>query len=224
MGDDGKQTDDARAKLISRLNDLVERALKDEPRPSSRWGRIFAPLGSFLNSAFFVTVVSGILLAWLTVRWQDRAAAQREKEAEAKQIADRKDALAYTFAKEFPLTVHLARRFMSRSLWLKSPEARAATAHFPADGRTFIETRDYTERLLEQYFSLNPAGSICNQIVASFSDSPRVVSLALTVNSNVTDLLNATNEDLIDSAFAAANTNYQSLTKAIFTELNQANK
>jgi hypothetical protein len=223
MGDNSQKADDPKAELLSRVSELLERLLKEKKESSSRCQRFFAPIKAFFQSTFFITVVGGVLLALLPLQWQNRAAVHREREAEATQIAERKERLAYQFAKDFPLSVHLAGCFRKRQLWMGDREAQELNKPY-ADGRTFAETRDYTEKLVDQYLLLGPTASICNQIAASFPNSTNITSRARALSENVTALINATNDADVESAYNLASANYQILTEVIFTELNKTNE
>ena len=218
-----QKADGPKAALLSRLSELLERLLEEKKETPSRFQRLFAPINAFFQSPFFITVVGGVSLAWLPIEWQRLASEHREREAEATQIAERKARLAYQFAKDFPLSVHLAGRFIKRQLWMGDREAQELNKPY-ADGRTFAETRDYTEKLVDQYLTLGPAASICNQIAASFPVSTNIATWARALNENVTSLINATSDADVESAFNLANANYQVLTEAIFTELNKINE
>ena len=223
MPDDSRNPVDPKGELLSRLNELLERLLAEEKTPTSTVHRVLARTAAFFQSSFFITVVGGVLLAWLPFQWQQRASDQREREAESARIAERKERLAYQFAKDFPLSAHLIGRFRKRQLWMASEETHGTNKAY-ADGRTFAETRDYTEKLVDQYLTLGPTASMCNQIAASFPNSAKVTTLARALSENVTAMINATNEMAIETAYAQASGNYHLLTEAVFTELNKKNE
>lgn len=212
MDGDGKKSPDSKAELITRLNALLHRVLEEKEESSSAAQK-------FLNSPFFVTLVGGIVLAALTAFSGWMVQYVLSEQAEARQIAERNERLAHDFAKEFPMALNLAARLKGRELWMDQPASRKGDARY-RDGRSFTETRDHYERLVDQYQALKPTASFCNQIIASFTNRS-VNLLAQALTSNVDALLNSTDTAQVEVAFSLASSNYQKLTLEIFSELNK---
>jgi hypothetical protein len=208
MNGDDEESQDPKRKLILRLNELLLR-LSEKPERASP-----SPVKTFLNSPFCITVIGGIVIAALS----PLLGAILAQQVEARRIAERKEQLANEFAKDLPLIINVAARFKNRELWLDKAGGRKGDVRY-SDGRSFTETRDYYERLVDQYHSLRPAAAFCNQIIASFN-STNVNLLAQDLNSNISSIINSTDTGQVQIAFSQASSNYQGLTLAMFSELN----
>jgi hypothetical protein len=193
---------------------------KDQPESKSppKAERLQAWM-TLLNSPFTVTFIGGVVLAMLGTLLQSQVAKSGKSESIRIERSQRKQKLSYDFANEFPLSLSLAYSFKTRKLWLatNSPDS---TNHFE-DGRTFAETRALYETMYDRYITNKPPASLCNQIVGSFRLT-NIYELAHSLNLHMDNLLLATNKSQVDAAFDHAGADYQELTKAIFTELNNS--
>ena len=81
MPEDKNGNGDLQTELLSRLNDLLKRLDEKEEPPSSRSAGFWAGRKRSFLSAFFTSVIGGMLLARLLFEWQRRDGRQREREA-----------------------------------------------------------------------------------------------------------------------------------------------
>lgn len=169
-----------------------------------------------VNSPFIVTFLGGLIASLITFSIQHNSAKHDAEALRVKQDYERREKVAYDFADEFPLTLNLADRFMTRQVWLQEH----TNGVFDEDGRSYSETRDYYETCLNAYLARRPAGSLCSQIAAEFR-SADITFFANEVVTNISIMISATNKAQVRQGFQKCNDDYRELTKIVFNKLTQ---
>jgi len=200
---------DQKDATLGKLRKLLDR-LENPDREESK-------AKAFFNSAFIVTVLGGVLVAFIGWGLQVMTSHHEKEMLEAKQTRESKEKVAFDFANSFPLTLDLASRVRKRSLWLEAQEKKRTKEPY-YDGRSFEETRNYYETCLDQYLARPPLASSYNQVIAVFTNG-LVIQYATNLFGSFNILLGATNRDQVDRTFDECDVAYRQLTKYMFEEV-----
>src|SRR6266568_660764 len=134
--------EDQKDAILGKLRELLDRLEKPHREESKA--------KAFFNSAFIVTALGGVLVAFIGWGLQAMTSHHEKEMLEAKQALESKEKVAFDFANSFPLTLDLTSRFRSRELWLQEQARKKAKEPY-RDGRSVEETRNYYETCLDQY-------------------------------------------------------------------------
>ncbi len=201
--------EDQKDAILGKLRELLDRLEKPHREESKA--------KAFFNSAFIVTALGGVLVAFIGWGLQAMTSHHEKEMLEAKQTRESKEKVAFDFANSFPLTLDLASRVRKRSLWLEAQEKKRTQEPYN-DGRSFEETRNYYETCLDQYLARPPLASSYNQVIAVFTNG-LVIQYATNLFGSFNVLLGATNKDQVDQTFYECDAHYRQLTKYMFQEV-----
>lgn len=151
----------------------------------------------WLNSNFVVTVIGGAILWLISTYWQqDQTANQRDRQNN-QQKYERQYALLTEFSADFPFTIHLARKYKTREVWIATqlkawrditPACMRQTSNIAIkkstvsdkctalekstyyDARSFNQTQEIYEEALRNYHKRKPPYAFAAQIKATFSN------------------------------------------------------
>lgn len=134
-------------------------------------------LGAFLNAPLSIAIASGLGIWFMTFHFQEEAAkartelqarwAEAEKQRERdKQLLDRRLDLIVQFANSIPRLILSIDRFKKRELWLRENIGTSKAIY--ADQRDFKETRDYYDKLVDEYMKGSTPTAMRSQVLALF--------------------------------------------------------
>lgn len=156
----------------------------------------------FLNSAFFVTLLGGVLAAAVTTLWQSKAAHNAYQRAVLEhELQDRRSA-AREFADNFGGALYFWNVLLTRRLWIQSHHAEPT--HIYPDGRDYTSERTYFELIETRVFSRTTPEGMAARVAMTFS-SPQVQSSIRKVAKSLDKMVFDVNEGALQTDFETAN-------------------
>jgi hypothetical protein len=159
-----------REEMLLRADIRREMEQAEEAKESSKWQ-------AFVNSPFVITLLGGLILAWVSGRIQENIAQHDKRQAYLLTLQNKKQDLLKTFGNEFWWVSITDMRDMSNLGYLNRYDAardsgnKKALRHYKAEDVTRIE-KDATEdtKFLRSHPSID---ALCAQVKSLF-DSPAV--------------------------------------------------
>jgi hypothetical protein len=143
---------------------------------------------SFLNSAFVVTMLGGVLAGLITSCWQSKAAHNAYQRAVLEhQLQDRRSA-AKEFADGFGGALYFFNDYLMRRLWIAGHYQELS--HVYPDGRDFASERAIFEAIESKTYSHPTPESLAQRVAMTFSSERvehSVHKLLETINKMVVD-------------------------------------
>jgi hypothetical protein len=200
--------------LIESLNDLVKRLNRVE-KPKGKW----ANFGVFLNSAFVLTIIGGVILSVTSVYLQSKIAASQSIAQHNREIREQKRQVLSKFSDDIVRYLDLCLPVRKRAMWLASyQDAPDKLQQFYPDGRNFIQTRDQYELDKKALSDMRRSDAICSEVRATF-ETPNVKSKAAELDAIIGDLFNAKNYDELNSTLYKAEMKYKEVIDTMAEEL-----
>jgi hypothetical protein len=157
---------------------------------------------NFLNSAFCVTLLGGVLAAGVTTLWQSKAAHNAYQRAVLEhELQDRRSA-AKEFADNFGGALYFWNVLLTRGLWIQAHHGEAT--HIYPDGRDYVAERTYFETIETRVFSHTTPEGMAARVAMTFS-SPQVQSSIRKLAKLLDKMVFDTDEKTLQTDFEAAN-------------------
>lgn len=176
---------------------------------------------SFINSAFFVTVIGGLIIGLFTILVQAKIARTNRELQENQESYRLKYKLLTEFSDGITSCLQYSYGMRKREIWLmkvsRLDKAKRDKAVY-GDTRSFVETRNYYEKQRDKYNKLRHPDSLCAQVGAIYF-SEDVLNAVAELDKIMDEYFETFDPAVLKTCFDNANIKYQDVISKMGKEL-----
>jgi hypothetical protein len=165
------------------------------------WNTVKDKLCKFFNSPFFITFCGGAIVTLLTIFIppiiSENISKINKQVKFNRQLQTQQIKIMTEFADGISRWLSYSKTVKKRIMWLKDKDAKEK--EFP-DGRSFIETRDFYEKELDQLRKLKDPNATCAEAKAIFK-SKKIHKKINLLSSTITEVINAKDNETYNKTY-----------------------